>query len=131
MKIKFFSFLTLVLLSFSAASAQTTAPVAKTNSPAVTDKKLPVAEHYEGGQEALYAFIGNEVIYPATAKRNRMQGQCIVSFTLNEDGSTANHKVIKNIGGGTGEEALRVVKLLKFNAPGYSMVASLPINFKL
>jgi len=70
-------------------------------------------------------------MYPPTAKRNRMQGQCIVSFTLNEDGSTANHKIIKNIGGGTGEEALRVIKLLKFNAPGYSMVASLPVNFKL
>ena len=131
MKIKFFSFLAFMLLTFSAASAQTTAPAAKTNSPAVTDKVLPVAQHYEGGQAALYDFIGKEIIYPPTAKRNRMQGQCIVSFTLNEDGSTANHKIIKNIGGGAGEEALRVVKLLKFNAPGYSMVASLPVNFKL
>jgi len=131
MKIKFFSFLALVLLTFTAASAQTAAPVAKTNSPAVTDKVLPVAEHYEGGQAALYDFIGKQIMYPPTAKRNRMQGQCIVSFTLNEDGSTANHKIIKNIGGGTGEEALRVIKLLKFNAPGYSMVASLPVNFKL
>jgi len=131
MKIKFFSFLACLFLTFSAASAQTATPVAKTNSPAVTDKKLPVAEHYEGGQAAMYEFIGNEVIYPPTAKRNRMQGQCIISFTLNEDGSTANHKIIKNIGGGTGEEALRVIKLLKFNAPGYSMVASLPVNFKL
>jgi len=131
MKITFFSFLAVMLLSFSAASAQTTTPVAKTNSPAVTDKKLPVAEHYEGGQAAMYEFIGKELMYPPTAKRNRMQGQCIVSFTLNEDGSTANHKIIKNIGGGTGEEALRVVKLIKFKAPGYSMVASLPVNFKL
>lgn len=129
MKFKFFSFCVLSLfLTFSAMAQTTPAP---NNSPAVTDKVLPVAEHYEGGQAAMYEFIAKELVYPPLAKRNRFQGQCIVSFTLNEDGSTANHKVIKNIGGGAGEEALRVVKLLKFKAPGYSMVTSVPINFKL
>jgi periplasmic protein TonB len=132
MKVKFFSVLALVLgLAFSAAAQTTPTPAAATNSPAVTDKVLPVAEHFEGGQAAMYEFIGKELVYPAMARRNRFQGQCIVSFTLNPDGSTANHKVIKNIGGGTGEEALRVVKLIKFKAPGYSMNTSIPINFKL
>jgi periplasmic protein TonB len=136
MKVKFFSVLALVVgLAFSAAAqtaapAQTTTPAA-TNSPAVTDKKLPVAEHYEGGQPAMYEFIAKEMVYPPMARRNRFQGQCVVSFTLNQDGSTANHKIIKNIGGGCGEEALRLVKLLKFKAPGYSMNTSIPINFKL
>ena len=133
MKVKFLSVLALVVgLSFSAA-AQTTAPAAATatHSPAVTDKVLPVAQHYEGGQPAMYEFIAKELVYPAMAKRQRFQGQCIVSFTLNPDGSTANHKIIKNIGGGCGEEALRVVKLIKFKAPGYSMNASIPVNFKL
>jgi protein TonB len=64
----------------------------------------------------MYEFIAKELVYPPMAKRNRFQGQCIVAFTLNEDGSTANHKIIKNIGGGCGEEALRVVKLIKFKA---------------
>jgi periplasmic protein TonB len=136
MKVKFFSVLALVLgLAFSAA-AQTQAPanaaeVAAKHSPPVTDKVLPVATHFEGGQPAMYAFIAKELVYPPMAKRNRFQGQCVVSFTLNEDGSTANHKIIKNIGGGCGEEALRVVKLLKFNAPGFSMNTSIPVNFKL
>ena len=138
MKVKFFSVLALAVgLSFSAA-AQTTAPttptaaeIAAKHSPPVTDKGLPVAEHFEGGQPAMYQFIAKELVYPPMARRNRFQGQCIVSFTLNADGSTANHKVIKNIGGGCGEEALRVVKQIKFKSPGYSMNASLPINFKL
>lgn len=133
MKVKFFSVLALVVgLAFS-ATAQTATPAAPaaTHSPAVTDKVLPVAQHFEGGQPAMYEFIAQELVYPPMAKRNRFQGQCIVAFTLNEDGSTANHKIIKNIGGGCGEEALRVVKLIKFKAPGYSMNASIPVNFKL
>ncbi|MGV3502485.1 MAG: energy transducer TonB [Adhaeribacter sp.] len=139
MKVRLFSLLALVLgLAFSAAAqttpaAPTEAEVAAKHSPPVTDKVLPAAQHYEGGQPAMYQFIAKELMYPAMARRNRFQGQCIISFTLNEDGSTANHKVIKNIGAGCGEEALRVVKLLKFNAPGPggSMVASIPVNFKL
>jgi periplasmic protein TonB len=132
MKVKFFSVLALVVgLAFSAAAQTATPPAAATNSPAVTDKILPVAQHYEGGQPAMYEFIAKEMVYPPMARRNRFQGQCIVSFTLNQDGSTANHKIIKNIGGGCGEEALRLVKLIKFKAPGYNMNASIPINFKL
>ena len=30
-----------------------------------------------------------------------------------------------------GEEALRIVKLLKFKAPGFSVQSSIPVNFKL
>jgi protein TonB len=95
------------------------------------DKAIPVAEYYEGGQAAMYEFINSNLQYPTLAKRNRIQGQCIVSVTLNEDGTTSNMKILKNVGGGTGEEALRIVKLLKFKAPGFSVQSSIPINFKL
>ncbi|WP_460923884.1 energy transducer TonB [Pontibacter brevis] len=95
------------------------------------DKVLPVAEHYEGGKEEMYEAIYKELQYPALAKRNRVQGESIVSFDINEDGSTSNFKVLRNPGAGTGEEAVRVAKLLKFKAPGYSLNASLPIMFKL
>ena len=58
-------------------------------------------------------------------------GECIIGFTINEDGSTSGFKVLRNAGAGTGEEALRVAKLLKFKAPGYALNASIPIMFKL
>ncbi|CAA9234388.1 MAG: Ferric siderophore transport system, periplasmic binding protein TonB [uncultured Adhaeribacter sp.] len=120
------------------AMAQTTAPAtpAPTTAEApknkvATDKVLPFAEFYEGGQTALYDFIAKELVYPPMAKRNRVMGQVIVGFTMNEDGTVANTKILKNIGGGCGEEALRVVKLLKFKAPGFASNYSIPINFKL
>jgi protein TonB len=94
-------------------------------------KSIPVAEYYEGGQAAMYAFIGQELKYPLLAKRNRIQGQCIVSFTLNPDGTMSGVKLVKQVGGGTGEEALRVVRLLKFKKPEYPILTSLPIVFKL
>ena len=96
-------------------------------------KSIPVAEYYAGGQEAMYKFIDKQLQYPAMARKNRVQGECIISFTLNEDGSTSGFRVLKNAGAGTGEEALRVAKMLKFKAPGpgFGMVASVPINFKL
>ena len=92
---------------------------------------IPVAAYYEGGQEAMYAFIAKELKYPLLAKRNRIQGRCIVSFTLNPDGTMQGIKLVKQVGGGTGEEALRVVRLLKFKKPEYPILTSLPIDFKL
>ncbi|UYZ60453.1 energy transducer TonB [Hymenobacter latericus] len=92
---------------------------------------IPVADYYEGGQEAMYDFIYKELKYPLMARRNRIQGTCIVSFTLNPDGSMSGVKLVKQIGGGCGEEALRVVKLLKFKKPEYPILTSLPIAFKL
>lgn len=94
-------------------------------------KSIPVAEYYEGGQEAMYDFIYKELKYPLLARRNRIQGTCIVSFTLNPDGTMSGVKLVKQVGGGTGEEALRVVKLLQFKKPEYPILTSLPISFKL
>ena len=143
---------TIFLLSFGLLAAATAPAVAqktkikvKTDGPAPaleaveaaasgspqTTKAIPVAEYYEGGQEAMYSFIDQELKYPVMARRNRIQGQCIVSFTLNTDGSLSGVKLVKQIGGGCGEEALRIVKLLKFNNPDYAILTSLPITFKL
>ena len=128
----------LLLVAAAPAAAQTTPNTAPPKPRAEqgtgigsAGKVIPVAEYYEGGQEAMYTFIGKELKYPLTAKRNRIQGQCIVSFTLNPDGTMQGIKLVKQVGGGTGEEALRVVRLLKFKKPEYPILTSLPIVFKL
>jgi protein TonB len=127
--------LSFFLLAFGVNAQTSPAPAGETetaadNAPA-KEKVIPVAEHYEGGQEAMYDFIYQELKYPPLAKRNRISGQCIIGFTLNEDGSVGNARILKNVGGGCGEEALRVVKLLKFTSPGYSLQTSIPVTFKL
>ena len=92
---------------------------------------LPVAEYYEGGQEKLLADIQQMIQYPPTAKRNRIQGECLVNFVLEADGRVSSAKLIKEIGGGCGAEAMRVVGQLKFKAPGYRMDAGVPVRFVL
>jgi protein TonB len=98
---------------------------------AKAEKTLPVAEHYEGGREALLADIQKNLQYPPVAKRNRVHGECVVAFTLEENGKMVNQKLIKNIGGGCGEEAMRIVRNLKFKAPGYRVDATVPVRFDL
>jgi protein TonB len=92
---------------------------------------IPIAEHYEGGEEKLLQDIAAELQYPPMAKRNRRQGTCIIHVKLMEDGSFDHVKVVKNIGAGCGEEAMRVVKTLKFKAPGYVADYNIPVKFKL
>ena len=125
----------LLLAAAAPALAQTPAapktPAEQGTGIASAGKVIPVAEYYEGGQAALYEFIAKELKYPLMAKRNRIQGQCIVSFTLNPDATLSGIKLVKQVGGGTGEEALRVVRLLKFKKPEYPILTSLPITFKL
>ena len=123
-------FLGFSLLIAAPTFAQQAQPAPVAHAGGVT-KTIPVAEYYEGGQEAMYAFIEKELKYPILAKRNRIQGTCIVSFTLNTDGTMAGVKLVKNVGGGCGEEALRVVKLLQFKKPDYAVLTSLPVVFKL
>ncbi|HET9502767.1 MAG TPA: energy transducer TonB [Hymenobacter sp.] len=133
-----------VLLAAGAAQAQNTKPAAggqatdpnhaqTTQGTGINQvgNSIPAAAYYEGGQQAMYDFIAKEIKYPLLAKRNRMQGRCIVSFTLNTDGTMQGIKLVKGVGGGTGEEALRVVRLLKFKKPEYPILTSLPIDFKL
>jgi protein TonB len=94
-------------------------------------KVVPIAQFYTGGQEAMYKFINENLVYPINAKRNRIQGECVVSLNLNADGTMSGVSCVKNIGAGCGEEAIRVVKLLKFNAPGYGSRQNIPVYFRL
>ena len=75
--------------------------------------------------------IAIELQYPAMAKRNRIQGTCIIHVKLMEDGHLDHVKVVKNIGGGCGDEAARIVKTLKFKTPGYVADYNIPVKFKI
>ena len=140
MKQQFFLIAALCTLACGPALAQTAPAGAATEqtqeAPALKnislpDKMIPIAEHYPGGQEAMYRYIDSQIRYPLMARRNRIQGECIVAVTLNADGTLQNMKILKNKGATLGEEALRVVKTLRFNNPPYSNQYSIPIIFKL
>ena len=120
-KLKYLFILSLISLFSVCAQAQISKP--KNN--------IPAAQYYTGGQDSMYAFIQRHVKYPMIAKRNRIQGECIIKFVIDADGTAKGFQVVKNVGGGLGEEAARVVSLLKFTSPGYKFQTSIPVIFKL
>lgn len=98
---------------------------------------------FPGGEEALIAFIRDHVQYPEEAKKANITGTVVVTFIIEKDGSLSNMKIIRDIGGGCGTEAVRVLRLMpkwkpgkthKAGEPGLKVVRcqfSLPIVFEL
>ncbi|WP_017732053.1 energy transducer TonB [Nafulsella turpanensis] len=71
----------------------------------------------EGGMEAFYKFIAEELEYPAQAQRMGVEGRVFVQFVVDEKGNVSDVKAVKGIGAGADEEAVRVIKQTKWN-PG-------------
>lgn len=62
-----------------------------------------------GGMEVLYNEINTNLKIPVDARRNSISGKVFIEMIIEPDGSTSNHRIIKGIGGGCDEEALRVL----------------------
>ena len=92
---------------------------------------------FRGGQQKLFEFIGNNVVYPQEAIDAGVEGRVFVEFYIEKDGSVTDGKVLKGIGYGCDEEALRVVESMPKWQPGMQrgkavrVRYTLPINFKL
>jgi len=70
----------------------------------------------KGGLSALT----EEATYPDQARRQGVQGRVYVKVTINKDGSVRNAEVVRGIGAGADEEALRVVKNVEFVPAKYN-----------
>lgn len=62
-----------------------------------------------GGMTAMIEAIQSKVVFPYEAKTKGITGKVFIEFIIEPDGTTSNHKVIKGIGGGCDEEALRAM----------------------
>lgn len=78
------------------------------------DKNFIKKPVYDGGLSALRLFIKKHLTYPKTAFQNKVEGTVIIRYTINYKGNVTEAKVVKGIGSGCDEEAIRLVKLLKF-----------------
>ena len=79
-----------------------------------------------GGMEALH----REIRYPENALRANIQGRVHVQFIVNERGEVENPNVLRGIGGGCDEEALRVVSKMKFQ-PGMQRGRPVRVQYNL
>ena len=81
--------------------------------PMVRAQAMP---EFPGGKRKLLRYFNRELKYPSSAKDNQVEGSVRVGFIIEPDGSISNPKVIKGLGYGCDEEALRLIK----NMPGWS-----------
>lgn len=117
----------------------------KTNDPSkviayenVSDGDLDVYPAYPGGDMALINHCLRNMVYPAEAFVNKIQGDVIVSFIVDTDGSITDVKVANPVHPALDAEAVRVVKTIpKKFSPGkkdgkaVKTTINLPVKFKL
>ena len=92
---------------------------------------------FPGGEQKLLEYVAKNVKYPQIARESGIKGRVFISFVVEPDGSVSNVKVLRGIGGGCDEEAMRVVKAMPKWKPGKQRGKAvrvsymLPINFQL
>ncbi len=88
---------------------------------------------FPGGMEKFYKYVGKNYQVP---EEEGLKGKVFVSFVVEKDGSLTDIKVIRDIGYGTGKEAIRVLKSCPKWNPGEQngkkvrVLYSLPISIQ-
>lgn len=92
---------------------------------------------FPGGMSALMHYLGDHIQYPAEAREDNVQGRVVVRFVIDKSGEVRNAVVMRDIGAGCGNEALRVVNSMPKWKPGkmhgqpVHVYFVLPVQFKL
>ncbi len=86
---------------------------------------------FPGGQASLFKFLQQNIDYPEIAKESGIQGRVFVTFVVETDGSVTDVRVLRGIGGGCDEEAVRVVKAMPKWNPGKQRGKPVRVQFNL
>lgn len=92
---------------------------------------------FPGGLDALSQYLADNIQYPALARENGITGKVFVTFVVEKDGRVGQIKILRDIGGGCGAEAVRVVKAMPKWKPGKQSGKpvrtqfNLPVSFTL
>ncbi len=125
-----------VLAILFTVNTTATAQNKKTSNDKVFEKVEDMPE-FPGGEQAMMDFVAKNVQYPKEAMEKGISGRVMVGFIVEKDGSISDVKVVKGIGGGCDEEAVRVVKAMSKWKPGKEkgkpvrVSYMMPFTFKL
>ena len=92
---------------------------------------------FPGGDQAMTKYLVENIRYPEVAQKNGIQGSIFITFVVEEDGNLSDIKVLRGIGGGCDEEAVRVIESMPKWKPGKQrgkavrVQFNMPIMFKL
>ncbi len=86
---------------------------------------------FPGGTAALFQYLHDHIKYPLLARESNIQGTVYVYFVVESDGSITNFKVVRSVGGGCDEEAVRIVKSMPRWKPGLQHSRPVRVSFNL
>jgi periplasmic protein TonB len=92
---------------------------------------------FPGGYAALSQYLHENISYPIHARELNIQGKVFLTFVVEKDGSVTDVELLRGIGGGCDEEAIKVVQHMPKWNPGKQrnvpvrVKYNLPVNFKL
>lgn len=100
------------------------------------DKDFIKAPYFEGGKAALEAHVKKELRYPKEALAAKIEGTVSVRYSVDYKGNVTEAHIISPLGHGCDEEAVRIVKTLRFKVPDDGKIKSkysrkLHIHFRL
>lgn len=110
-----------------------TAAVVEEDNQVYNTAGIEVKPDFPGGIEKFYKFVGNNY---KTPEEEGLKGKVYVTFVVEKDGSLTDIKVLRDIGYGTGAEAIRVLKKCPKWTPGEQngkkvrVLYSLPITIQ-
>ncbi len=86
---------------------------------------------FPDGEAALYKFLSKNLHYPTIARDNGIEGTVTLQFVINEVGKIEKIVVVRGIGGGCDQEAIRVVKSMPDWKPGIHQDKPVPVRLTL
>jgi len=69
---------------------------------------------YPGGDEAIKKFVAKNLKYPQEALAAKIEGKVIVEYQVNDNGKVLKPTILKGLGYGCDEEAMRVISLMRY-----------------
>ena len=92
---------------------------------------LDKSPEYIGGMQLFYKFVGENFTISDEAIKEKISGKVFITFIVEKDGSLSNFKILRDIGYGTGEESVRVLKLSPKWKPGEIKGKPVRVQFSL
>ncbi len=86
---------------------------------------------FEGGEAGLMKYLSENIVYPTMARESGIQGTVYLTFVIERDGSVTDIQVLRGIGGGCDEEAIRVVQNMAKWKPGKQRGKPVRVQFRL
>ncbi|WP_443939224.1 energy transducer TonB [Pedobacter sp. MW01-1-1] len=86
---------------------------------------------FAGGMKGWAKYLQKNLDYPTLAQDEQVQGRVVISFVVEKDGSITDVKLIKGIGFGCDEEAMRVIKKSPFWKPGKNRGTPVRVRYNM